>query len=204
MALLERLEKIDDVDAKRIAILIRHGERESIPAGSFGNEAMLTQNGITESIRFGEGLANFNVGCIYSSPIGRCVQTAECIKNGLKMPPHTTEIVCDNLLGNPGFHIADANLAGNAYLKYGCIGVYERFSRGENIEGLASFGYLRSCARQWLEEKTVERGVTLFVTHDALIAHFALANGLYPYSAENWVNFLDGTILVFSNHGEIK
>lgn len=204
MKFLERLRKIDNADARRLAILIRHGERQAIPAGTFGNEVTLTQNGITESIRLGEELSRFNIGRIYTSPIDRCVQTAESIKKGLEKVHHTAEIVCDDLLGNPGFHIADANLAGKAYLKYGCIGVYEHFSRGENIEGLASIDALKGRAKQWLEEKTVEKGVTLFVTHDALIAHFALANGLYSYSAENWVDFLDGIILDFSNHGGTK
>jgi hypothetical protein len=49
----------------------------------------------------------------------------------------------------------------------------------------------------WLKLKTTERGITIFVTHDALIANFAYANGIKTYSRENWVEFLDGIVLKF-------
>ena len=196
MALLEKLQKIENMDTRRIAILLRHGEREPIPAGSYGNEVLLTQNGIADSVRFGEMLSCFKVGNIYTSPITRCVQTAECIKEGLGT--YTPEIICDDMLGNPGFHIVDANTAGKAYLEYGCIGVYERFSRGEIVDGLASADFLRVYPMQWLKDKTIEKGVTLFVTHDALIAHFAFANELHAYDARNWIGFLDGIIIDFT------
>lgn len=196
MTLLEKLQKIEDVDSRRIAVLLRHGERETIPAGTYGNDVRLTQNGVADSTHFGEALSCFKVRCIYTSPIARCVQTAECIKKGLGS--NIPDIIYDDMLGNPGFHIVNADIAGRAYLEYSCIGVYERFSRGEVINGLASVDFLRNRPMQWLKAKTSEQGVTLFVTHDALITHFAFANGLYAYDAENWVKFLDGIILDFT------
>jgi hypothetical protein len=194
--LLEKLQKIEDVDSRWIAVLLRHGERETIPAGTYGNDVQLTPNGVADSTRFGEVLSCFKVRRIYTSPVPRCVQTAECIKKGVSSS--APEIICDDMLGNPGFHIADADIAGKAYLEYGCVGVYERFSRGEVVDGLASADFLRVHPMQWLKAKSSEKGVTLFVTHDALIAHFAFANGLHAYDAENWINFLDGIILDFT------
>lgn len=196
MKLLERLQKIEDVDSRRIAVLLRHGERETIPAGTYGNDVRLTQNGVADSIHFGEALSCFKVRRIYTSPVLRCIQTAECIKKGLGS--NIPEIICDDMLGNPGFHIADADIAGKAYLEYGCMGVYERFSHGEAINGLASADFLRVHPMQWLKAKTSEKSVTFFVTHDALIAHFAFANELHAYNAENWINFLEGVILDFT------
>lgn len=196
MTLLEKLQKIKNVDTRRIAILLRHGEREAIPTGTHGNEIRLTPNGVADSTHLGEMLSYFKVRNIYTSPIARCVQTAECIKKGYN--PSIPEIICDDMLGNPGFHIADADIAGKAYLEYGCTGVYERFSRGEVINGLASADFLRHHPMQWLKSKTSEKGLTLFVTHDALIAHFAFANGIHTYDAENWIKFLDGIILDFT------
>ncbi|MBR4264521.1 MAG: hypothetical protein IKQ46_00525 [Bacteroidales bacterium] len=49
----------------------------------------------------------------------------------------------------------------------------------------------------WLKSKVSERGITIFVTHDALISHFAYANGIKTYSRENWVGFLDGIVVEF-------
>lgn len=194
--LLEKLQKIEDMDSRRIAVLLRHGEREAIPAGSYGNDVLLTQNGVADSTHFGKTLSCFKVNRIYTSPVPRCVQTAECIKKGLSSS--APEIIYDDMLGNPGFHIADADIAGKAYLEYGCMGVYERFSRGEIVNGLASADFLRVHPIQWLKARTSEKGMTLFVTHDALIAHFAFANGIHAYDAENWINFLDGIILDFT------
>ena len=77
MKLLEKLQKIEDVDSRRIAVLLRHGERETIPAGTYGNDVRLTQNGVADSTHFGEALSCFKVRRIYTSPVLRCIQTAE-------------------------------------------------------------------------------------------------------------------------------
>jgi len=195
MNIWERLHKIENIETRRIAVLLRHGEREAIPKGALGNDVSLTSIGIAQSILLGEQVSCFNLGKLYTSPIRRCVQTAEYIKNGLEKTQHKSEIVLDNYLGNPGFHIKNADFAANAYLEYGCVGVYERFSRGENVKGFASIEYLRKQPMKWLKEKSLENKITLFVTHDALITHFAFANGLNCYSAENWVHYLDGLII---------
>ena len=187
---LEQLEKLEDSKMNGIAMLIRHGARGEISKGTYGTDVPLSGKGVAESIVLGERLSRFRIGVIYTSPIGRCVQTAECIKKGMGTAGSETAICLEDQLGNPGFHIADVNEAGKAYLQYGCIGVYERFSRGERVEGLA-----------WLREKTRGKGMAVFVTHDALIANFALANGLRSYSAENWVGFLDGILIDFSDCG---
>ncbi|MBR6177721.1 MAG: hypothetical protein IKQ70_07550 [Bacteroidales bacterium] len=49
----------------------------------------------------------------------------------------------------------------------------------------------------WLKSKTTERGITILVTHDALIANFAYANGIKTYSRNNCVEFLDGIVVEF-------
>ena len=197
LSLIESLHNIDNINSKRIAVLLRHGERNEIPSGSFGSEIRLSENGIKDSIFFGKKISDLKIAHIYCSPIGRCVQTAEYIKKGLVVKQQDIQITQEAQLGTPGFHIANADIAGKVYLDYGCDGVFERFSQGEEIPGIASVESLKSDAMQWINAKTTKNGVSLFVTHDALIAHFAFANKIYTYSKENWIRFLDGIIISF-------
>ncbi len=189
--IIEELQKIKDCSQKKLALLIRHGERGSIPDNEFGDEVALTDCGMRSSAELGRQLAPYNVRRIYTSPIHRCVQTAQQIQSALGYP---VEIVLTHELGAPGFHISDAQSAGKAFLQQSAREVYERFVRGEQVDGLASVESLSTRAIDYIRTKTEQVGLTLFVTHDSLIAHFAFANQLKDYRHE-WVNFLDGCIV---------
>lgn len=181
-----------------IAILLRHGEREKIFPGNFGNEVCLTRRGKLAAREFGRALSKYDITKIYTSPLKRCVQTAECLGQGLSK---NVEIVPTEMLGNPGFHIADASLAGQAYLKYGVQGVFERFRDGIIIAGLSTKDYLQTEAMSFIRNHTEPAGITLFISHDAAIAHFALANEIRDYGQDGeWVDYLDGCIIDFSSH----
>ena len=67
---------------EKIALLLRHADREDIPQGSFGNEILLNEKGKQNAQSFGEKLAEIKVNRIFTSPVGRCVQTAEYITKG--------------------------------------------------------------------------------------------------------------------------
>lgn len=192
---LEISSSMKDVGMRKIAVIIRHAERDSISKGEFGNEACLTCNGESMAKQFGARLAGLTINHIYSSPIVRCMQTAELVAKGIGK---NVEITKENSLGNPGLHIQDAFKAGRHYLDLGAVGVFERFARGEHLEGLATIEYLRSHAMRWFESKTLPGEITLFITHDALIAHVAFANGIAEYSRDSWVGYLDGIIVDFS------
>ena len=189
--IVEELQKIKDCSQKKLALLIRHGERAPIPDNEFGDEVPLTDCGMRSSAELGRQLAPYNVRRIYTSPIRRCVQTAQQIQSALGYP---VEVVLTHELGAPGFHISDAQSAGKAFLQQSAREVYERFVRGEQVDGLASVESLSTRAIDYIRTKTEQVGLTLFVTHDSLIAHFAFANQLKDYRHE-WVDFLDGCIV---------
>ncbi len=189
--MLERLAKLH-ICNKKIAVMMRHGEREIIPSGQFGSDLMLTKRGIRTVIDFGEKISKYNIAKILTSPIPRCVQTAILLQQGISKP---LEIISDHHLGNPGFHIADAEKAGKYYLENGVKGVFEKYIAGEKLDGINSVDYLKTTAMNWLKSQVTECGITIFVTHDALIANFAYANGIKTYSRQNWVGFLDGIII---------
>lgn len=185
------IRELYNIGEKRMAMLIRHAEREDIPSDSFGKDVNLTEHGFSDAEKFGCELASYPINRIYTSPVKRCVQTALQIKKGLGT---SVEIVLSDSLGNPGFHVQDCSAAGRAYLEYGVRDVYEMFKRDEYLPGLSSKDYLRNNALSYIKRNTQEDGLTLFITHDALIANFACANDLADYS-QQWVGYLDGVVI---------
>ncbi len=190
--ILQQLKTTNNISGRKIAVLMRHAERERIHQGEFGNDFPITEGGARMAFEFGTNISGLSIAKIISSPIPRCVQTAEAIRKGIG---REVEIITDNHLGDPGFHISDAEKAGKYYLEFGAKGVSEKFVNGESMAGISSAEYLRTKAFDWLKSQTYDNGIIILVTHDALISHFAYANGIKTYSKDNWVNFLDGIIV---------
>lgn len=188
--MIEEIKK-HSVDSK-LALIIRHADREQIPAGSFGNEILLNEKGINNSINFGRDLKQHKINCIYTSPVERCIQTGQYLKEGYEMelPSHTTKA-----LGDPGLHIADDKLAGEFFLKHTFDEMYRRFMLGEAIPGVPSAKDFEQKMTAFIKENTVENGLTIFITHDSLIAFYHYCLNRVVYTKENWVNYLSGIIL---------
>jgi hypothetical protein len=176
----------------KFSLLIRHGERDIIPEGSFGNEVLLNEKGKHNSIKFGESLSQLKVNKIVTSPIGRCVQTAEHIAKGYGK---TIEIIESAALGAPGLHINDGKIAGDFFLKYGFDEMYNRFVQEMEIPGVPTISVLNKAISRYLIENTNQNGLTLFVTHDMLIAFYHYSLNKTVYTKENWVQYLSGLLL---------
>ncbi len=52
-----------------LAIIIRHADRDKIPTGTFGNDVLLNEKGISNSLLLGEKLSNLPLAKIYTSPV---------------------------------------------------------------------------------------------------------------------------------------
>ena len=182
----------------RCALLIRHAERDNFPSGSFGNEVLLTQKGREDAFAFGKLLSGKKVNHIYSSPLFRCVQTAREIIRGMG---HDVDITLTTVLGDPGFHVVDTEKAGPAYLKASAHDVYRRFAAGELLDGFTSPEELKEKGLGYIINHTVDEGITLFISHDSLIAHLAFACGLGDYNT-NWIDYLDGVAIDCSDYSK--
>ena len=187
---------INSISGERCALLIRHAEREPFPSGTFGNEVLLTEKGYEEAVKLGKSLSGHKVNHIYSSPLIRCVQTAKGIVNGLG---YNVDITLTSQLGHPGFHIADTVKAGPAYLNMSAQDVYRKFANGEHLEGFTSPELLKEKGLSYIVNQTSESGITIFVSHDSLIAHFAYACGFADYRTK-WVDYLDGIAIDCSDY----
>jgi len=178
----------------KLAMLIRHADRERIPEGEFGNEIPINERGKKNAIAFGENLQGHQVNRIFTSPIYRCIQTAEHISIGYKKKP---EIITTKALGDPGLHTVDEVIAGEFYLKHGFDELYKRFIANEEIPGVTTPQAYQIAMTSFLKENTTDTGLTIFVTHDSLIAFYDFCLSGKVYTKENWVKYLSGLILKY-------
>ena len=93
---------------------MRHAEREEIQAGTFGYHVALTAQGISLSQQLGAALSERKNIAGISSPVPRCVQTAEAI---LLSAGSSTGVSTDRRLGSPGAFILEPEIAGPLFLE---------------------------------------------------------------------------------------
>ena len=101
-------------DGAAVALALRHAEREAIPPCGYGNDVPLTRHGITSSRRLGEALSSRPVAVVRTSPLPRCVQTAENIIAGAGWD---SVALPDQRLGAPGPFVMESELAGPLFLE---------------------------------------------------------------------------------------
>ena len=107
-SILERLSAIRaDAD---VSLVIRHAEREEIQTGTFGYHVALTAQGISSAQQLGAALSERRS---ISSPVPRCVQTAEAI---LLSAGSSTGVSTDRRLGDPGAFILEPESPGPSFL----------------------------------------------------------------------------------------
>lgn len=188
--MINKLKKYDK-DAK-IALVIRHSDRELIPEGEIGNEILINEKGVKNSVDFGKLLNQYKINKIFTSPIGRCVQTSEFITNGYGKD---IEIIKSNALGDPGLHVSDEKKAGDFYLKFGFDEMYKRYKNHQKIPGVPMPKELNKLMTNFIKTNTNQNGITIFVTHDSVIAFYDFALNNKIYTKNNWINYLSGMIL---------
>ena len=187
---MKNIEK--DSENNKLSLLIRHADRDDIPSGSFGNEILLNEKGKLNAQCFGRKLSKVNINKIFTSPIKRCVQTAENIAKGYK---NNFEIIETTALGNPGIHIYDDKLAGEYFMRSGGFEMYKHFTQGKEIPGVCKVEQMNVSMTSFLIEKTQDNGVTLFISHDMIIAMYHYCLNKTIYTKENWINYLSGITL---------
>lgn len=179
---------------EKISLLLRHADRDDIPKGSFGNEILLNEKGKQNAQTFGEKLAERKINRIFTSPVGRCIQTAECITKGYGS---SIEIIETTSLGAPGLHITNEKIAGEYFLQHGFDEMYKRFMLGETIPGIPNINELNHRITNFIKENSNENGTTIFITHDMLIAFYHFSINRKVYTKDNWINYMTG--LTFKN-----
>lgn len=164
-------------------ILIRHAQREPFLKGEPGNSKMLTKKGESESVLLGKELPE--IAASYSSPMTRCVRTAELIA-GKNTPT--------DMLGDPGAFIFNNALSHEFYVKNPTKTSILRYIKDGVLPGHYPIKEGASRLLEFIESVEVDGGVVLCVTHDAFVASFVACVTCYDFT-DDWVDFLDGCIL---------
>lgn len=180
------------IENNNSSLLIRHADRDKIPEGSFGNDILLNEKGIINAKYFGSKLSGKRINKIFTSPIKRCVQTADYISMGYGAP---IKIVETKALGAPGLHIYDEKLAGEYFLKYGFDYMYDKFIRQVEIPGVYNADKINERITTFINDNSAADGSTIFVTHDMLIVFYDFSLSNKVYTKDNWINYLEGLIL---------
>lgn len=174
---------------KRI-LIVRHAARPDILPNTLGNDVMLTDEGIEQSKLFAS-LISGQVLSIRTSPIGRCVQTAELIAQATHFK--LDDIEQCHLLGDPGFIIKDGDLAWQHWLNKGHEAVNLHLLSGTELwDGFYDLN--DSVASIFSDIKTLlsnsADGVHLWVTHDTILATLAARIGDSKLTIQDWPDFL--------------
>jgi len=183
---------------KKVALIIRHADREHIIPGKNEDEP-LNETGKLNSIKLGEILSPFNGVKIFTSPIGRCIQTGEAILKGFQKHGCISQ---SNMLGEPGPFVFDKKQAEQMFKEISTKGIVEKQIAGEIITGIRQLADGCELLKNYIVSEmntNIEENILIFISHDAIIAPF-----IYQYTGEkfgrkNWLNFLDGAILMREN-----
>lgn len=172
-----------------VALLLRHAARDALPPDDTGNALPITELGVRMAEELGETIGN-RLLTLHSSPIKRCIQTAEHLRLGAGV---TVDIVPDRLLGDPGAYVLDGKRAWVNWQELGHEGVVRHLISGDYaLPGMADPGSAaRLLAEHMLATAGDQVGLHIFVTHDTLVTATAWRFLGKPYDREQWPKFLE-------------
>lgn len=170
---------------------IRHAERYSIKAGTQGDSTLLTPKGMQDAVELGETLKGIPLR-IYSSPVFRCMHTAEQIAKG-----HGGDIQISrlSLLGSPGAFIENSHQAGRFFSQSNAADNYKLYISGKSLPGHHPMDKAVRALEKYFSKKLNDQTFTLFISHDIFIMYYLFAKTGYEYKDGFWLDFLDGMLL---------
>ena len=185
-----------------VALVLRHAEREPIDPGTYGNDVPLTARGTHSARRLGEALSSRSSSAIVTSPLPRCVQTAQAIIEGASW---NGAAVAEDRLGNPGPFVAAPELSGPVLLEIGPRVMAQRqLTEKEPPPGMRAAEQGVEVLLHLILPQLADRGlVSIFVTNDLVLA--VLVGSLYRLNVGEfeWPDYLDAMI-VWKKSGQLR
>lgn len=182
-----------------VVLLLRHSVRGPLPPAQAGYDTPITADGRRIALELGE-LLRGRLRTLHTSPLARCVQTAECLGAGAGS---NLPIVPDRLLGDPGVFVIDGRRAWTHWEGLGHEGVMEHLvTQTEALSGMARPDEAaRFLVNHMLAVADGKPGVHVFVTHDALVTAAAARLLGRRISKEEWPWFLEGAFFWSTDDG---
>ncbi|WP_048197735.1 histidine phosphatase family protein [Methanocella arvoryzae] len=184
------------------ALLIRHAERPNFSMLNFSNDTPITEKGLEDSVSLGNWLRGQHLTGLYSSPVRRCMQTCEGIRQGANL--EHLPIASRPRIGEPGSFIANPLVVFFYFLTSDMSMVIRKFIAKGRLWGFTplregSVGILNDL----LADLSVENTRNLYVTHDAVLAPLISYFTGQKFGDTDWINFLDGVFIAVKD-GEVR
>lgn len=182
---------LEAVPADRpVALLLRHSVRDELARDDVGYELPLNALGVRLARSLGAAMQG-RVRTLHTSPVSRCVQTAQLLGAAAGAPLAPVE---DRMLGDPGAYVIDRHLAGRNWLTMGSRGIMEHLaSRDDPLPGTEQpDAGARKLVRHMLAVALDVPGLHLFVTHDILLSATAARFLGAPRGPQPWPRYLEG------------
>ena len=190
--------------SERKLIIIRHAERPAITDGTVGDELSLTEKGKADTLVYAENFDS-EVISIRTSPIARCVETAQIMANHWGYPAE--QIQTCKKLGDPGFFISDSELAWQNWLEKGAEAVNQYLLSGnEKWPGFVDFDMAIMEMQSLIQNTLISSrpGSQIWVTHDTILATLASRLSTPPLSLQKWPGFLGRLELILNSEGDLN
>lgn len=195
---------------RHVALLLRHSVRPPFEPGDDGYALPLTAEGRALARDLGQRLGP-RLATLHTSPLLRCVQTAEALREGAAVP---CDVVPDRLLGDPGVYVIDDRLAKRTWLDLGHEAVMTHLVGGDGmLPGLAdSADAARRLIRHMLEPDR-GAGLHVFVTHDSLVTATVARTLGRRLCKDDWPFYLEaaffwreasGVGVAYRDHREVR
>ncbi|HJJ47443.1 MAG TPA: histidine phosphatase family protein [Methanocorpusculum sp.] len=175
------LAMADSYDAA--VLFIRHAEREPFQRGEFGSLKVLTERGEAAAKDFGEALPNRRRG--FSSPVPRCVRTAELIAGRNEQ---------STVLGYPSVYVISDEIVNGVYTNTPVMTVVREYISRGVLQGHVPIGEATEKMLSFLKSVAIPGEVTVCVSHDVFVAAFCAYLTKWDFTCDR-IDFLDGCIL---------
>lgn len=192
------LPALDRLPVDRPVILLtRHSIREQPTSGFAGYSVPLTPEGVALAEAWGGRLGR-PLHAVFSSPVGRCLDTARAMLAGAGQ--EDLPVAAVKQLVEPGCYVRDIRAIGKTFLELGPVG-FANLHFSEALPGIrpAEEGTARLLA--FMREQVGPPGsLSLLVTHDTILAAFIYTLAGVPRIDEpDWPWMMEGAFLWFSD-----
>ncbi len=178
-------------------LFLRHAHRPPFEQSSWGHNVSITPEGKCASTSLGKHLTSNKLSyCIWSSPIKRCVETAEAISRGVGS---NKAVKKSSLLGDPGFFIQNPQQAATFFKKYSLPNVIDLYLQEKSLPGF--FSVETGCQRMLSVLLEKNASASIWVTHDICVAILACFLFKQTSCKALMPNFLEGIMIKKNKRG---
>jgi len=180
--------------------LIRHAQKQKKQPNQGENSILLTEKGKNDAQEFGKNFVKLykKIDLIKSSPIKRCIETADAILKGAN---ENRNIIQSKHLGDPGVYVYDDKAAIKVFEDFGIEYIIRAQLEKKDLPGIRD---IESGSIKILEElvKDLEKNtIYIEISHDAIIATLICYLTNEFITLDNWIDYLEG-IFFWNNNKE--